>query len=155
MRGAMGLEALPVIRQLSREPDLPVELAGADTGALFTCRIELASLRGVDLAREGLAEVPQQIRGERRKLVAIRAAVRLRRRTALALPQFDEQMQSRHLHRFLDALAELRLDALAQPARIILPVAEPRGVEGILVHGAGNIRRRPAARGSGLTLKSA
>jgi hypothetical protein len=34
-------------------------------------------------------------------------------------------------------------------------VTQARGAEGILVHGAGNMRRSPAARGSGFRLKSA
>ena len=33
-------------------------------------------------------------------------------------------MQRRHLHRFLDALGELGLDALAKPTRIVRPVAQ-------------------------------
>ena len=151
----MGLEALPVVRQLSRKPDLSAELTEAGIGALSTGRIELASLRGLDLSREGLAEVPKQIRGERRELVAIRAAVRLRRGPALVLAQLDEEMQRRHLHRFLDALGELRLDALAETSRIVLAVAQPRRAEGIFRHGGGNIRRSPAVKGSGFTLKSA
>src|SRR5215472_15771550 len=124
----MGFEALPVVRQLSRKPDLPVKLTRARIGALSTCRIELASPRGIDLTREGFAQVAKQILGERRELVAIRAAVRLRRGTT---------------------------DALAEPARIVLPVAQPCRAEGIVRHRGGNIRRSPAARGSGFTLKSA
>ena len=151
----MGFEALPVVRQLSRKPDLSVKLTRARIGTLSTCRIELASLRGLDFTREGFAQVAKQIRGEGRELVAIRAAVRLRRGTSLALAQLDEKVQRRHLHRFFDALGELRLDALAEPARIVLPVAQPRRAEGIVRHREGNIRRSPAARGSGFTLKSA
>src|SRR5262249_24668875 len=117
------------------------------------CRIELASLGGLDFTREGFAQVAKQIRGERRELVAIRAAVRLRRGTTLALAQLDEEVQRCHLDRFFDALGELRLDALAEAARIVLPVAQPGRAEGIVRHRGGNIRRRPAAGGSGVTRK--
>ena len=151
----MDFEALPVVRQLSRKPDLPVKLTRARIGPLSTCRIELASLRGLDFTREGFAQVAKQIRGEGREFVAIRAAVRLRRGATLALAQLDKEVQRRHLDRFFDALGELRLDALAEPARIVLPVAQPRRAEGIVRHRGGNIRRSPAARGSGFTLKSA
>src|SRR5262249_26862647 len=113
VRGAMGFEALPVVRQLSRKPDLPVKLTLAPLCALSTCRIELAPPRGIALTREGSAQVAKQILGERRELVAIRAAVRLRRGTTLALAELDEEVQRRHLHRLFDALGELRLDALA------------------------------------------
>src|SRR5262249_22902297 len=100
-------------------------------------------------------QVAKQIRGEQGELVAIGPAVRLRSRTALALAQLHEQMEGGHLDGFLDAVDELRLDALAEPARVVPPVAQPRGAKGIIVHGARNMRRSPAARGSGFRLKSA
>src|SRR5215831_8801995 len=147
-------EALPVVRQLSREPDLPVELTGTAVGALPR-RVELASLTLSELALERLAQVAEQIHGEQGELAAIRLAVRLRSGTALALAQLHEQMEGGHLDGFLDTLNELRLDALAEPARVVPSVTQARGAEGILVHGAGNMRRSPAARGSGFRLKSA
>src|SRR5215467_10158689 len=120
VRGAMGFEALPVVRQLSRKPDLPVKLTRARIGTLSTCRIELASLRGLDFTREGFAQVAKQIRGEGRELVAIRAAVRLRRGTPLALAQLDEKVQRRHLHRFFDALrSEEHTSELQSPCNLV------------------------------------
>src|SRR5215467_9044175 len=118
MRGAMGFEALPVVRQLSRKPDLTVKRARV--GTLSTCRIELASLRGLDFTREGFAQVAKQIRGERRELVAIRAAVRLRRGTPLALAQLDEKVQRRHLDCFFDALrSEEHTSELQSPCNLV------------------------------------
>ena len=132
-----------------------MELTGTVVGALPPCRIELAPLTFSELALERLPQVAKQIRGEQGELVSIRPAVRLRSGTTLALAQLHEQMEGGHLDSFLDAVGELRLDALAEPARVVPSVAQARGAEGIIVHGAGNMRRSPAARASGFRLKSA
>src|SRR5258705_122257 len=68
--------------------------------------------------------------------------------------EIDHELERGHLHGFLDALAELGLDALHQPARVAVLVRE-RAVDGPLAHGAANMRARPSASASGWRPRSA
>ncbi len=67
----------------------------------------------------------------------------------------NEKMQRGHLHRLVDALGQLGLDALAEPARVVRAVTKSGGLKGIVHQALGNIRRSPRASGSGVMLKSA
>ncbi len=73
----------------------------------------------------------------------------------MMLAELDEEMQRRHLYRFVDALGQLRVDALAQSPRVVRAVTEAGGPERVFHHALGNMRLRPRTRGSGAMLKSA
>lgn len=154
MRGAMGLEPLPVVGKLPRQEDLPlystrawVRDAGADP-------FELGPLGGGQLRLEGLVEIGKEIRGKHGEFVAVGAVVAFRSGSVLALAELDEQVERRHLHGFLDALGQLSVDPLPKTARIARTVPEAGGAEGIVHHPSGNMRFSPIASGSGASLKS-
>ena len=107
------------------------------------------------LSREGLAEINEKIRGQRGELITVLTAITFRCRTTMTLAKLDEKMQGGHLYGFVDALGQLRVDALAKSARIVRAVTEAGGPERILHHALGNRRLSPRASGSGAMWKSA
>ena len=154
MRGAMGLEPLPVVGKLPREEDLSLDsprawIRDADAGT-----VELGPLGGSQLGLEGLVEIGKEIRGKHGEFVAVGAVVAFRSGSVLALAELDEQVERRHLHGFLDALGQLSVDPLAKTSRIAGTVPEAGGAEGIVHHPSGNMRFSPIASGSGASLKS-
>ena len=67
--------------------------------------------------------------------------------------KLHHQPEAGHFHGLLDALAELRLDALEEPSRVAVLMAE-RPAECALGHGAASMRASPGARGSGVMPRS-
>src|SRR5215470_17316771 len=118
MRGAMGLEPLPVVGKLPREEDLSLDSPRA-------------WIRDADA---GTVELGKEIRGQHGEFVAVGAVVAFRSGSVLALAELDEQMERRHLHGFLDALGQLSVDPLPKTARIARTVPEAGGAEGIVHH---------------------
>lgn len=155
MGGAVGFEALPVIRKPLGEENLSAQPPGARVGGFGACPVECLSLVGSKLRLERFREVSQEIGGQRGELVPVVAALALRRRAIVASAELDQEVKRGHLHGFVDALGQLRVNALAQTTRVIRAVAEPGGAEGIVHQGVGNMRLRPTAMGSGVMPKSA
>src|SRR5262245_63984963 len=108
MRGAMSLEALPVVRKLPGQEHVPEELARARVYRIRAEAIELDPLRRARLSCEGLVEIAEEIRRQHDEFVAVSAAIAFRGRPAVPLAKLDQEMERGHLHGFLDALRQLR-----------------------------------------------
>ena len=109
----------------------------------------------IQLHFERLSEILEKIRGEGGELIAVLAAIAFRCGAIMTLAELHEEMQRSHLHRLIDALGQLGLDPLTEPARVVRAVAEAGGAERIVHQALGNMRRSPRASGSGCILKSA
>ena len=107
--------------------------------------VELGMKRRAEMGEEGARGLLE--------LLPIRRAVGVGSGAAMMPAKLHHQPEAGHFHGLLDALAELRLDALQEPSRVAVLMAE-RPVERALAHGAASIRASPRARGSGMIPRS-
>lgn len=148
----MALQALPVVRQLAGEQDLageqPFRLVGSGLGALDRCPLVPAQI-GVERG----AQVHEEIPGHVLELFSILSAVGVRGRLPMPAPKLHHELEPRHLDGLLDALAELGVNALDEPARVSVLMTEGPA-ERVLTHAAPSMRASPRANGSGVMPKS-
>jgi len=152
VRGAVGLEPLPVVGKLAREEHLAGEerLGFANSGLGPK---QSRSLVREELGKKCRSEMGEESAGDLLELLPVRGAIRVGSGASMMPAKLHHQPEARHFHGLLDALAELRLDALKEPSRVAVLLAE-RPVECALAHGAASIRASPRARGSGAMPRS-
>ena len=101
----------------------------------------------------------EEVESQGGQLRAIPLAAVLGRGPAGLGAQGDEEIEARHLRRFRDPRAQLRLDPLGKAARIAVLMAEGARSLGHDQAGAprssASIRARPTSKGSGRIPKSA
>ena len=154
MGRTVRLEALPVVGQVPSEEDLSAQVSRAGVGPRGPRPLELPAALGIETGFEGPPKMRQQVAGQGLELLPVGAAVGLRRRAIVPLPELDEQVKRGHFHRLFDALGQLRIDALHEAAGIVRAVAKPCGLERMIRHDDSSMRLSPCASGSGVIPKS-
>ena len=128
----MRLEALPVVGKLAGEEHLAGEerlgLAGRGLHSL-----ERRPLRRAELGMKRRAEMGEERARGLLELLPIRRAVGVGSGAAMVPANLHHQPEPGHFHGLLDALAELRLDALQEPSRVAVLMANaPRNALSVM-----------------------